>query len=295
MTTPQPAIQVDQLDGSRFGGLNCTCGAAASAVYRATMGKVVTSAATVRGLTGDTIGGTTLRQVAFAVKRGFGVELEIRLGIEFEGFEQRLYRGQGAIIQGWEAVIRNTRWSASETFGGNHAWFCNEARGWDQDRDGNWRAEEFLIYNPLADGRRKGIAKSPYWVPRSVVREWTGKLDISSVETPYRPLGIGRVYAAFTRDTEPHVHLRDGAERTEPFPDHVRAHNDDPDRRVNVRRRPNRNSEIVDRLEVGDSFVAYQRIKGERIPGTGSPWWYGSHGGHRWVHESGLRNIGGAA
>lgn len=268
MTQPDRPVFVKQLDGSRYEGLNCTCACGAMAIDRSTLGAKRTNGAAVRLTTGDTTGGTRLAQVDDALNAGWNVNLDVEFALSFETFMDRIKAGQGAILQGWEAVIRDTKWSASPTFGGNHAWFVNDHNG-----DG------FLVYNPLADGRRAGIAKSPYRIPKVVVREWAGKLNIAKVGDPYKPLGIGKVYAAFTRDTEPHVHLHSRASRTTPFPDRTRFAEDN----VPVFRDPNSDSKVVDRQDSGVLFVAFQQTQH----------YLGDHNGTKWVRKRQMNYVGG--
>lgn len=294
MTQPaRPRSLVEQLDGSRYAGLNCTCAAGAMLASRATMHAKNPTGAAVRRETGDTTGGTTLRQVQAALLRGWDVEVDVELGVSFSMLDQRLHAGQGAILQGWEAVTRGTEWQASETFSGNHAWYVNHGRGWSQRADGLWIAEEYFVYDPLADGRRPAIATAPFWIPRAVVMQWAGRLDVSDPAEPYVPLGIGKVYAGFSKDTEPHVHLRDGATKiADPFPDrlvvrHPRG------RLVNVRRGPGASFPIVDKADPGDVFVAFQHDSGSEIDGVST--WYGDHNGTRWINGSRLRGRGGVS
>ena len=42
---------------------------------------------------------------------------------------------------------------------------------------------------------------------------------------------------------------------------------------------------------MGELFTAYQVAQGSVVDGDRT--WYGDHDGHRWVHRSGLRQIGG--
>ena len=52
--------------------------------------------------------------------------------------------------------------------------------------------------------------------------------------------------------------------------------------------------DIVDRVPNGALFIAYQVIRdGARPPGSTSRTWYGNRTGTEWIHESGLRRIGG--
>ena len=258
---------IKQLDGSKYAGLNCTCASAAMALDRHTLAQHRTTGAYVRSLTGDTVGGTNLAQIDAALIRRWGVNLDVHYGLDFATFEARIRSGQGAILQGWEAVTRGTRWSASETFGGNHAWFVNDVN-----------TSGFLVFDPLADGRRDGIATSPFRIPRLIVREWAGKLNVAT--SGYRALGLGKVYAAFTKDTEPHVHLRTGAKRTSPFPDRVRAD----ELHVKVYRTPSTSATLVDTLDRDDLFTAYQQTDA----------WLGNHNGTGWVRKVQMRRIGGS-
>ena len=255
------------------------------AVDRATIGKRRTTGAEVRRLTGDTVGGTNLAQVDAAVNK-LGVNLDVRTPTSVANFDNELHAGRGAVLQGAESATKGTKWQASETFGGNHAWWVNEARGW-RLVSGSWTPAEYLVYDPLADGRRKGIARSPFWLPRSYLLTFARRLDIGS-----RLLGPGLVYAGFTRDTEPHFHGAFGGVATRPFPDRTRAVAPK-GKRVNVHFRPDtKSATVISTLADGDLFIAYQKTnQGEAF--RGSRIWYGDHQGSRWVHESRLSHEGG--
>jgi hypothetical protein len=274
VSQPDRPVFVKQLDGSRYAGLNCTCAAAAMALDRHTLGVHKTTGAYVRALTGDTMGGTNLDQVDAALRSRWGVDLDVERGDTFDRFYSRIKAGQGAILQGWAGVTKWTRWQASESFAGNHAWFVN-----DHNENG------FLVYDPLADGRRDGIATSPMRIPKSVVAEFAAKLNVAS--EGYRALGVNRTYAAYTRDTEPHVHLKFGGRRTVPFPDRTRATGG------NLRSAPRLAAQYVVRpLDPGELLIFFQITDaGEAY--KGSHRWYGNHDGTRWVHTSRLDHQGG--
>jgi hypothetical protein len=288
MGSPHRPKFVKQLDGSKYAGLNCTCAAAAMAIDRATLGLKQYSGATIRLWTGDTVGGTNLAQMV-TVAAKVGVTLTDIRGALWTTIDTYLHDGRGAILQGSSSVTRGTKYSASETFGGNHAWWVNEGRGWTMV-NGFWRAAEYLVYDPLADGRRTGIASSPMWIPAYLVQRFAAELQITSYDGTFRKAG-DRAWVAFTPDTEPHVHLRSGATRTSPFPDRTRAYNTNPAKRVNVRGGPSTSAAIVETLAVGDLFIASQKVAGQLL--AGSTTWYGDHDGKRWVHVSGLRYTGG--
>lgn len=186
----RPAF-VPQLDGSAYGGLNCTCAATAIAIDRATLGATTTSGAAVRAATGDTSGGTNLPQNADAAAT-FGVDLVVYSGITTSAGLALLDEGRGMVLQGGYAAIRGTRWQGSEVFDENHALFVNERRP-NPNVAGGY---EWLVYDPLADGRRPGIARSPHWIPQAVMLNFAARLAFGS-----NLLGSGRLYAMFTDDT----------------------------------------------------------------------------------------------
>jgi hypothetical protein len=288
MTSPHRVAFVKQLDGSRYAGSNCTMAALAMAIDRATLGRTRTTGAECRRRSGDTVGGTNLdqaRQVAYT----FGVVLETHRGMPWTVADANLREGRGFILQGSSSATRGTAFQASETFAGNHAWWVNQGRGWHQTAAGNWQPTDYLVFDPLADGRRRGIALSPMWIPRRIVRDYAARLVLSGAI-----LGQNRVYAGFVRDTEPHAHYRYGGAATKPFPDKVRTWNAVADRRINVRTAPTLTAEITDRLPVGTSWTAYQVTHTGALL-AGSRTWYGNHNGNRWIHASGLRGIGGTS
>lgn len=173
-----------QLDGTPLGGSNCTCASGAMAADYHTLGRVKPSSSSVRTWTGDTSGGTNLAQVDYALRSRVNVDLDVRYRYPWADFIRRITAGEGAILQGWYAPIRATRFRGSETFGGNHAIFVPPGFG---------------AMDPLADGRRAGIYEyhgEPY--PLALLREFAGKLNVGS--STYAALGLGLVYAAFTRD-----------------------------------------------------------------------------------------------
>jgi hypothetical protein len=272
---------------STLDGLNCTPTSGAMAADRHTLGRVNVYGGQVRAKTGDTSGGTNLRQVAAALSTGWGVVLDVRTPTSIATFDDHLHDGRGAILQGASSATRGTRYQASETFGGNHAWYVNEGRGWRLVM-GVWVPDEYLVYDPLADGRRTGIAESPFWLPRSYLLTFARRLVIYGTTQ----LGPGKAYAAFTRDTEPHFHAAHGGKATSPFPDRTRG-KAAVGRRVNVRSAPSTTAPIVEYLARGELFTAYQRTDtGQSL--SGSRVWYGDHDGKRWVHSSGLNYIGGS-
>lgn len=289
MGTPHRVKAKHQLNDptSTLDGFNCNPTAAAMGADRETLGKTDIRGGQVRARTGDTSGGTTLRQVEAALRSGWGIDLAYELGAPITKMDTYLRSGRGVVVQGASKATRGTKWQASETFGGNHSWWVNEARGWSL-RSGLYIPEDYLVYDPLADGRRKGIAKSPFWLPRSYLLRFLALLDVNGKGNL---LGPGKAYMMWTRDTEPHFHPKHGGKKATPFPDRTRA-KPPAGRRVNVRTEPNLSAKIVSLLDDYALFEAYQVTStGQSV--AGSRVWYGNHDGNRWVHSSGLSHVGG--
>lgn len=182
----QPTFQ-PQLDGTTFAGFNCTCASGAMAADDDSCGTRRTKPSTVRNWTGDTSGGTTLAEVDGALRTHLGIDLDTRYRYPWADFVRRVNGGASAILQGWYAPIRATRFDAGGGFGGNHAMLVTPG---------------LVVMDPLADGRRAGIYKyhgEAY--PESLLKSFAGKLNIGSGR--YVALGSGLVYASFTRDNEP--------------------------------------------------------------------------------------------
>jgi len=244
------------------------------ALDRHTLGSKRTTGSHVRYLTGDTSGGTNLAQVNAALQKGWNVSLDLEYGLDFDTFMARIKSGRGAILQGSCLATKGTTYQESESFTGNHSWFVNS-----HNDDG------FLVYLPLGDARRAGITDSPRRIPKSIVYKFAGLLEVTSGHR----LGMGRVYAGFTRDTEPHVILRYGGRKTNPFPDRVRASGGG-----NLRSAPRlaNQYELRDLVE-GELFTMYQ-VTDEGDSYKGSRRWYGNQNGTRWVHTARLDHQGGS-
>jgi hypothetical protein len=161
------------------------------------------------------------------------------------------------------------------------------------------------VFDPAADGRHApwGTAvKGPSWWPWETVLAFGAALR----DDAGHRIGTGKLYAGFVprpasratsrlASAHPDVILLSGAIRTVPFPDRQRA-DPPPGRRVNVRSDPRslEPDDVVDRLSDGALFVAFQRHDtGAKPGGSTSRIWYGNQDGTEWIHESGLRHIGG--
>ena len=292
---PRPVFQLKRDPrhprGSALGGVNCNPSAGAVLVDLASCGAKRTSGAAVRELTNDMVGGTVLSVVASALRRGFGVDLDIDTG-SFDRVVKALNSGRGVSLCGSSLATRGTKFQASEKFDGNHQWALTDIR---KGSDGH---TEILVFDSLADGRRRGIAVSPMWMPADVVRKFAGNLDLRSkaekdAKKPRRPLGLGRatygvtdVIACGGKAAAPAaVRLRPGAVLV--------SGQAGRDRVVGVamariRERPTTTSDIVGRKRNGETFRVFQRIKGQRV--GGDPLWLGDRTGDRWMHNSLFRS-----
>lgn len=272
MTVYRPPF-IKQLDGSLFGGRNCTMASASMAAIRHTRGVNPPGTATwyptpayLRGRTGDSSGGTTLAQADAVLLKLYNINLDVEYLLPWASFRNRIVSGEGAILQGGYAPIRATKYTGSETFTGNHAVYVNEARY--NESANRW---EYLWYDPLCDGRREGIAKGPQWLPESLVRKFSDSLIISGTTK----IKAGYVYAAFTKDTEDVILKFGGTKLATPAT--FRASRD-----VRIRRSPHIASDTARTVTAGTLFRAYQKTAtGDSL--GGSRVWYGNQDGVQWI------------
>jgi len=127
---------------------------------------------------------TNLSQLDAAALHLYGVDMLVRYGISWSSFQSLIISGRGAIVQISYRVIAPTKFDASPGFYGNHGVYVNERRA----SDG-----AYLVYDPLADGRRAGIPKGPQWWPASLLKAAAYAMPGTA---------SGTVNASFTRDTE---------------------------------------------------------------------------------------------
>lgn len=126
--------------------------------------------------------GTSLADNAAAVKALYGVTMMPRYNVPWDTFRSLIISGRGAVVNIMYSVIAPTKYDGSPGFVGGHAVYVNERRS----SDG-----AFLVYDPLADGRRTGIPTSPDWWPASLLKAAAGAYT-----------GSGLVDCSLTRDTE---------------------------------------------------------------------------------------------
>lgn len=272
---------IKQLDGSLYAGLNCTMASAAMAAVRHRKGSDPAGTAPwyptssyLRGRTGDTSGGTTLAQADSVLIRLYNINLDVEYNLGWGDFLQRVLNGQGVILQGGYRPIRDTKYSGSDTFAGNHAVYINEAK-WNETYN-RW---DFLWYDPLCDGRRVGLAKGPQWVPGWLVKKFASALITSGTNL----IGANQVYCAFTRDTEDVIEKFGGIEYTTPLV--FKATRD-----INCRRAPRLTSDVARRYRAGELFKAFQKSSVGNLVG-GSRVWYGDADGTRWVPAAYFKKV----
>ena len=296
------------IDGEALGWKSCTAYAMAMGIDSATAGAKRPSGCRIRKLTGDTVKGLLLSQVAEVALRHYDVRVTVKTGadtISPASAVRQIRVGRGFVLQGNTSALP-PKLQAGGPEPANHAVWVNEVRG------GNDAAPaEALVYDPAADGRRPGIDKGPTWWSWSVVLAFAAALELDPTG---RKLGPGRFYAGFiprpieqddihhhaeptdashVADQAPNVILRHGATKTVPFPDRMRT-NRQGAKKTNVRRRPDRIEpvDIVDRVRDGTLFIAYQKVT-DGAPVEGSRTWYGNRRGTEWIPKRRLRHIGG--
>jgi hypothetical protein len=296
------------IGGEKLGWVSCTAYAMAMGIDSATAGRKRPSGCKVRKLTGDKVKGLMLSQVAEVALEHYDVRVTVKTGpdtISPASALKQIRVGRGFVLQGNTAGLPKRLQSGGKK-PANHAVWVNEVRGGDPAGV----PEKALVYDPAADGRRPGIIKGETWWAWQDVLSFAAALRLSKT----RKLGPGKFYAGFieSRDAEevahaqphvnevlstaaqaPEVHLRKGAKKTTPFPDRTRINPPVAGKKVNIRRRPDRidPGDIVDMVRDGTLFIAYQKIEGATLEGQST--WYGNRRGNEWVHESGLRHIGG--
>lgn len=141
MTLWTPANLGQLTSGDPLGSSSCVAYSFAYAVSHATGGVVHPTGRTIRGWTGDTLGGLELSQCDRAVTAHTDVEPMTGTWTH-DQFYDYLAAGWHAILLGGYAPIEASRFSGQPNFFGNHAIWVPRGLG---------------AGDPLADGRRSGI------------------------------------------------------------------------------------------------------------------------------------------
>lgn len=268
---------IKQLDGSAYAALNCTMAATAMSIIRHFKGvnppgtaRWYPTPSDLRAKTGDRSGGTNLVQADTVATRYYGANLDVEYNLPWHEFRKRILAGMGAIVQGYYTAFKGTSYDAAPGFFGNHAVYVNEVR-WNEKLD-RW---EYLMYDPMADGRRD-LPKGPMWIRESLLQKFAAELRVT---TGVR-VGPGKVWAAFTRDTES-VTLRHGASRITKKVFYARYDN------IKIRRSPSLSGYVAEVRDKGQTFVAYQK-KSDGALVDGSRVWYGNADGTKWTAAKNL-------
>lgn len=184
-----------QLDGSSCAGNNCGPASASMAAQRHRLGVDPKNShgwppmppeirRRIIAAYGGGCTGTSLNENDGAVNYLYGVNLAVRYDVPWASFKSMIISGRGAVVPLWYSVISPTKYDACPGFTTGHFVYVNERRATDG---------AFLIYDPLADGRRSGIPKGPQWWPATL---------LAKAMMAYPGTDSGCVHAAFTRDTE---------------------------------------------------------------------------------------------
>jgi hypothetical protein len=129
--------------------------------------------------------GLNLSQVR-AVLREHGVRMDVQAPIDFDDLDELRQAGHAIALQIDYTPFLGTTFAGSKTFKDGHIvlWLPNGD-----------------VYDPLHDGRARGIAKAPVRIPRDVLREAAGTLETNAAT--HRRVGLGRAYAGIFHTRHP--------------------------------------------------------------------------------------------
>lgn len=131
----------------------------------------------------DRSGGTNPSQIVETARRAYSVVLDQR-SMEFDAMWSLGASADVAIALAISyGPIAPTQYDGSPGFTGNHAVVLSGG----------------MVYDPLADARRRGIPRGPQKWPKALLRNACGRLNIAPPGTPYRSLGQGRALAVIAR------------------------------------------------------------------------------------------------
>jgi len=160
---------LSQMDGSQYAATNCTMASGAMIAYA--MGYKGLSGGDLRYLTGDTVGGTNLDQLMFALGKA-GVDtsgMNQFTGGAFEKLKQAVGNGRPAVLMGSNANLPIEA-RADPSHQGRHALLIAE---YDAKKDA------FLVYNSAVK-RGDKRSKNGYWVSADAIEAfgWGGGLSV---------------------------------------------------------------------------------------------------------------------
>lgn len=176
--TYRPAF-VNQFATGPLSSANCTMASAAMALDRHTLGKKTSTGGKMRLCQNDRVGGTDLTDAAIAWWNCYRENLDNPGVTAWTDFVRKVKEGRGAIITGHYGSLSN-QYRHQSNFFDNHAMFVNEVN------DAGW----MLNFDP--------ITHASQWIPASELKRFAGSLSGGN-----GILGMGKVYAAFTKITNP--------------------------------------------------------------------------------------------
>ncbi len=272
------------IDGKALGWSSCTMYAGAMALDSTTGGAHRPSGCQLRKRSGDTVGGTTLRQLADSIMSMYGIFVETFTGSNVlapSRVARYVRAGRKVVVQGGSGAMVGT--PQQSTAGDvNHAVAVLDVRGGTLDEP-----KEGLVYDPAADGRKRAyhVDQGPTWWPWSLIKKFLSWLRPNGAGSPR--LGTGKAYTAVFPDSEPHVRLHPGARKTHSFPDFTRA--DKPS--VGVYAAPTGDSKYLYGVKKDTALYGYQWVNGKSA--WGSTLWMGNDDGTEWVPVGAIRFFGG--
>lgn len=181
---------VNQLDGSRLGPVNCNMASGATLLDRHTLGRITCTGSRMRAHQFDQVGGTDLMDLDTAWLRGHGQNLDVRMRIAWPDLINLVTYGQAMVLQLWYGSLGNYRFQLN--FYGNHSVQINQV-GTMRISTGQ-TVPAALMLDPLGRGVKR-------WVPLTVLRRAAGYLKVTST----RIVGLGYAYAALARRTGRYV------------------------------------------------------------------------------------------
>lgn len=187
---PPIAHPVIQLDGSKYAGSNCVPTSDAMLIDRSTRGRVRTSGAHVRLLTGDTVGGCNLDEMRAVNLVAYGLKTRQVNAFPWDNLVAES-ADQGFILLINYDTIRGTQWDCFKgNFSANHGIWVNH---WDAVK------HRWIAADPGADGRPDGHGYVPLGYqeyPDSILKVAASRLLISA--TTSARLGLGKAQVLFS-------------------------------------------------------------------------------------------------
>lgn len=184
---PPIARPVIQLDGSALGGSNCVPTSDAMNIDRSTAGKIRTTGAHVRALSGDFIGGCTLDEMRHVNRVLYNLNTDQRNAYLWDHLKDASQDQGFILLVCYDVISGSSHDCFRRAFRGNHAMWVNH---WDAAK------KMWYVADPGADGRYAGCPEGYQWYPDALLREAAGRLLISA--TTSARLGNGKAQVLFS-------------------------------------------------------------------------------------------------